>query len=168
MSTESSAGQGAICWEHTQTPSLSPYRHAKGSPTDFGSCGLEQGKIRGPYRNQGPTPRQRACHSICILAQISCLALYSQFKESAHTFEVGVVKRGLQSNTRCSEGSCPNHSHPAFGSREATAAAARVAAPGGPSFDTTAASFARIDLRRSEFSRKSAVARARLAGVARS
>ncbi|HOK78324.1 MAG TPA: hypothetical protein PLW35_11460, partial [Verrucomicrobiota bacterium] len=57
-----------------KTTCLSPYRHPRGSSTDFGNRGLEQGTVRGPRRNQGAKPKQRACHLI-RLARIGRIAV---------------------------------------------------------------------------------------------
>ncbi|HOK78944.1 MAG TPA: hypothetical protein PLW35_14635 [Verrucomicrobiota bacterium] len=39
-----------------KTTCLSPYRHPRGSTTDFGSRRLKQGTICGPRHNQGTNP----------------------------------------------------------------------------------------------------------------
>ncbi len=53
---------------YVQTPCLSPYRHPRGSSTEFGNRPFEPGTICGPRRKPGTTPEQRACHFIRLTA----------------------------------------------------------------------------------------------------
>ena len=50
-----------------QTTCLSPYRHPRGSFTEFGNRASKQVTICGPCRNRRARPKQRACPSICVI-----------------------------------------------------------------------------------------------------